>query len=72
METSITNETISQQTTCGEPENIEITNDTKPKLTQSKEQTGIDQTRKNLINAWEVNFKYLSSQRMADMKALVR
>ena len=29
---------ISQQTIWGDPENIEIANDTEPKLTQSKEQ----------------------------------
>ena len=72
METSITSETISQQTICGDPENIEITNDTEPKLTQSKEQMEIEQTRKNLMNAWEVYFKYLSPQRMACRKASVR
>ena len=45
METSITSETISQQTRYGEPEHlskdcelIEIVNDNEPKLTQSKEQ----------------------------------
>ena len=37
METSITSEVVSQQTICGDPENIEIANDTEPKLTQSKE-----------------------------------
>ena len=36
METSIASETISQQTICGEPENIEITNDTEPKLPRVK------------------------------------
>ena len=36
METSITSEMVSQQTICGDPENIEVANDTKPKLTQSK------------------------------------
>ena len=41
MQTSITSETISQQTICGESENIEILNDTEPKLTQSKEQMEI-------------------------------
>ena len=45
--------------------NIEIANDTEPKLTQSKEQMKIEQTRKNLMQTWEVYFKYLSSQRMA-------
>ena len=65
METSNTSETISQQTTCGESENIEIANDTGPKLNQSKDQTEIEQTRKILMQAQEAYFKYLSSQRMA-------
>ena len=38
METSITSEMISQQTICGDLENIEIANDTEPKFTQSEEQ----------------------------------
>ena len=45
METSITSETISQQTICGESEHlseacklIEIANDNEPKQAQSKEQ----------------------------------
>ena len=50
METSITSETISQQTICGEPDHpnedyefIEIANDNEPKQAQSKEQmTEID------------------------------
>ena len=37
MEASITNQKISQQTICGNTENIEIANDTECKLTQSKE-----------------------------------
>ena len=57
METSITSEMISQQTICEDPENIEIVNDMEPKLTQSKEQMEIEQTRKNLIQAWKVYFK---------------
>ena len=56
---------VSQQTICGNLENIEIANDTEPKLTQSKEQMEIKQTRKNLIQAQEVYFKSLSSQKMA-------
>ena len=46
METSITSEMISQQTICGDPENIEIANDIEPKQTQSKEKMSeIMQTR---------------------------
>ena len=54
METSITSETISQQTICGEPEHLskdfklrEIANNNESKQAQSKEQmTEIKQTRK--------------------------
>ena len=72
MVTSITSEMVSQQTICGDPENIEIANDTEPKLTKSKEQMEIEQTRKNLMKAWKVYFKYLSSRRMAHTKSSVR
>ena len=72
METSITSETISQETICGDPENIEIANDTEPKLTQSKEQMEIAQTRKNLMQAREVYFKYFSSQKMAHTKSTIK
>ena len=81
METSITSETILQQTICGEldkpnkdHEYIEIArqvpqtshNDNQP---QSKEHiTEIEQTRKNLIHAREAHFKYLSSPKMAHTK----
>ena len=73
METSITSETISQQTICRDTENVEIANDTEPKQTWSKEQMlEIAQTRKNLMQAQKVYFKYLSSQRMAHTKTFVR
>ena len=80
METSITNETISQQTMCGEPEHlskdcelIEKVNDNESKQTQSKEQmTEIEQTRKNLTTAWKVYFNYLLPQKMAHTKHSVR
>ena len=45
---------ILQQTMGGDPENIEIVNDMEPKLMQSKEQMEIEQTGKNLIQAWKV------------------
>ena len=48
---------VSQQTICGNPENIEVANDIEPKLTQSKGQMEIEQTRKNLMNAQESYFK---------------
>ena len=63
---------LSQQTIWGDPENIEIANDTEPKLNQSKNQTEIEQTKKNLMQAQEVYFKYLSSQRMACTKSSIR
>ena len=80
METSITSETISQQTICGEPEHlskdcelIEIANDNEPKQAQSKEQmTEIEQTRKNLIKAWQVYFNYLLPQKMVCTKHCVK
>ena len=72
METSIVSETISQQNICGDPENIEIVNDMEPKLTQSKEQTEIEQTRKILIQAQKVYFKYFSSQKMAQMESTIK
>ena len=72
METSITSEMISQQTICGDLENIEIANDTEPKLTQSKEQMEITQTRKTLMQAQKVYFKYFSSQKMACTKSTVK
>ena len=63
---------ISQQTICGDPENIKIANDTEPKINQSKDQTEIEQTKKNLMQAWKVYFKYLLSQRMACTKSSIR
>ena len=72
MEKPITSETISQQTICGDLNNIEIANDTEPKLIQSMEQVEIEQMRINLKNARELYFKYSSSQRMAHTKAMVR
>ena len=71
METSITSETVSQQTICGDLEslNLEIT---EPKLAQSKEKMKIKQTESNLMQTREVYFKYFPSQRMAHMKATVK
>ena len=39
MEISITSETVSWQTICGDPENIEIANDTEPKTIHAKHMT---------------------------------
>ena len=80
METSITSETISQQTICGDSEHlskdcklIEIVNDNEAKQAQGKEQmTEIVQTRKNLMQAQKTYFKYFSSQKMTHTNATVR
>ena len=74
METSITSKMVSQPTICGDPEslNLETTNDTEPKLKQSKDQMEIEQTQKNLMKAREVYFKYFSSQRMAHTKSSIQ
>ena len=50
---------------------LETTNDTEPKLTQSKDQIEMEQTEKNLMQAREVYFTYFSSQRMAHTKSSV-
>ena len=64
---------VSQQTICADPEslNLEITNDTESKLTQSKDQMEIEQTQKNLLQAREVYFKYFPSHRMACTKSSI-
>ena len=74
METSITSKTVSQQTICGDiySLNLEITNDTESKLTQNKGQMEIELTRKNLVKAINVYFKYFPSQRMARTKFSVQ
>ena len=63
METSITSETVSQQTICGDigSLNLKITNDMESKLTKNKDQTEIEQTQENLIKARDVYFKYFPS-----------
>ena len=50
METSITSETVLQQTICRENESldIEITSGTECNLTHSKEKTELEQTKDNL------------------------
>ena len=51
METSITSETVSQQTICGDLESLslEITKYAEPKLAQSNEKMEIEQTKNNLM-----------------------
>ena len=81
METSIISEMILQQTICGETEGynkdcefLEIAkkvphasnNDNECDKTNSNEEiTEIEQSRKNLIQAKEVYFSYIQSQKMA-------
>ena len=85
METSITSETISQQTICGQlykpnkdHKYIETTRQVSQtsrndNQAQSKECiTEIEQIRKNLIHAREVYLKYISSQKMAHTKYSTR
>ena len=65
---SITSETISHQTICGDNEGLELTND----MEYSKEQTEFEKMQNNLQRAREVYFKYFPSQGMAHTKATVR
>ena len=66
METSITSETISQQTIGGDNEGY---NDS---VDNSKEQTELEKMRNNLNKAREIYFKYFLSQRMARTEATVQ
>ena len=70
METSITSETLSQQTICGDVENLslEITGYTEPKLAQIKGKTEIKQIKNNLIRARGIYCRYFPSQKMASYK----
>ena len=45
METSITNEMISQQTICGDNESLELTTDTEYNLNYTKEKTELEKTQ---------------------------
>ena len=67
MEMSITSETISQQTICGDNEGLNLNND----MEDSKEQTELERMQNNLKKAREVYFKYFSLQKMACTKATV-
>ena len=64
MEMSITSETISQQTICGDNEGLDLFSD----MENSKEQTKLERMSNNLKEKREVYFKYFSSQRMAHTK----
>ena len=74
METSITSKMVSQQTICGDVENLslEITRYTEPKLSPSKEKTETKETKNNPIRAREIYCKYFPSQKMAHMKVAVQ
>ena len=63
---SITSETISQQTICGDNEGY---NDS---VDNSKEQTILEKMQNNLNKARGIYFKYFSSQRMARTKATIQ
>ena len=67
MEMSITSETISQQTICGDNEGLNLSND----IESSKEQIKLERMQNNLKKAREVYFKYLSTQRIACTKVTV-
>ena len=65
MEMSIISEMISQQTICGDNEDLNLNTD----MDNSKEQTGLEIMRNNLKKVREIYFKYFSLQKMACTKA---
>ena len=67
MEMSITSETISQQTICGDNEGLDLPND----MEYSREQTEFEKMQNNLKRTREAYFKYFPSQQMAHTKATV-
>ena len=60
MEMSITSETISQQTICGDNEGLNQNTN----MDNSKEQTILEKMQNNLKKAREIYFKYFSLQKM--------
>ena len=66
METSITSETISQQTICGDNKGLDADMET------NKEPIRFEQKKNQLSKAREIYFKYFSSQKMVRTKATVR
>ena len=68
MEMSITSETISQQTICGDNEGFNLNTN----MDSSKEQTKLERMQNNFKKARDIYFKYFSSQKMAHTKATVR
>ena len=67
MEMSITSETISQQTICGDNEGLNLNTN----VDNSKEQTEFEKMQHNLKKAREIYLKYFLSQRMPCTKAMV-
>ena len=68
METSITSETISQQTICGDNEGLNLNTN----VNDNKEQTTFRKMWNNLNKAREIYFKYFSLQKMACTKAIIQ
>ena len=66
METSITSESISHQTICGDNEGLDADMET------NKEPVKVKQKQNKLSKAREIYFKYFSSQKMARTMATVR
>ena len=66
METSITNENISQQTICGDNEGLNADMETKKQLIKC------EWKQNKLSKAREIYFKYFLPQRMARTKATIR
>ena len=68
MEMSITSEMISQQTTCGDNEGLNLNTN----MDSSKEQMELERIQNNLEKARKIYFKYFLLQRMAHTKATVQ
>ena len=66
METSITSETFSQQTICGDTEGLNTD------VGNNKELVKFEQMQNKLNKAREIYFKYFPSQRMSRTKATMR
>ena len=68
MEMSITSETISQQTICGDNEGLNLNTN----VNDNKEQTNLGKIQNNVNKAREIYFKYFSLQKMACTKVTVQ
>ena len=67
MEMSITSETISQQTICGDNGGLNLNTN----VGNSKEQTKLEKTQNNLKKVRKIYSQYFSLQKMACTKATV-